>query len=138
MASVFNSYPTLWMLYLVLSFIVLISGWFGTRWLPRTFQWVLVGMVAGLCWMPWSFHETATVTDDSFSGVAPAIIVALIDVMRHRTGTALLVVVLAAIIGGAAGMLIGTWRARRTKEGDQHKGESAQHETRQERREPTL
>lgn len=138
MASVFNSYPTLWMFYLVLSFIVLITGGFSTRWLPCTLRWVLIGMVAGLCWMPWSFHETATVTDDSFSGVAPAIIVALMDVMRHRTGMALLVVVLAAIIGGAAGMLIGTWRARHTNDSNSSRGEPAQSEAGRERREPTL
>lgn len=88
--------------------------------------------------MPWSFHETATVTDDSFSGVAPAIIVALMDVMRHRTGMALLVVVLAAIIGGAAGMLIGTWRARHTNDSNSSRGEPAQSEAGRERREPTL
>ena len=140
MASVLNSLPTLWMFYLVLSLIVLISGWFGTRWLPRTLQWVAVGMVAGVCWMPWSFHETATVTDGSFSGVAPAIIVTLMDVMRHRTGAALLVVVLAAVIGGAVGVLFGAWRARRAQDGDdrdQH-GSAATNARRHERREPTL
>ncbi|WP_414500853.1 MULTISPECIES: hypothetical protein [unclassified Zymobacter] len=139
MASVLNSLPTLWMLYLVLSLIVLIMGWLGTRWLPRTLQWVLVGIVAGVCWMPWSFHETATVTDDSFSGVAPAIIVAMMDVMRHRASTALLVVLLAAIIGGAVGVLFGAWRARRASGDDQSSGGSTQAEPqRRERREPTL
>ncbi|BBG29428.1 hypothetical protein [Zymobacter palmae] len=139
MASVLNSLPTLWMLYLVLSLIVLIMGWLGTRWLPRTLQWVLVGIVAGVCWMPWSFHETATVTDDSFSGVAPAVIVAMMDVMRHRASTALLVVLLAAIIGGAVGVLFGAWRARHASGDDQDSSGSAHAEPqRRERREPTL
>lgn len=138
MASVFNSLPTLWMLYLVLSLIVLVMGWFGTRWLPRTLQWVLIGIVAGVCWMPWGFHETATVTDDSFSGVAPAVIVAMMDVMRHRASTALLVVLLAAIIGGAAGVLLGAWRSRRSHDGDQDDKGAPAAPTRRERREPTL
>ena len=142
MASVLNSLPTLWMFYLVLSLIVLITGWFGTRWLPRTLQWVAVGMVAGICWMPWSFHETATVTDGSFSGVAPAIIVTLMDIMRHRTGMALLVVVLAAAIGGAVGVLFGAWRARRSQgsddQGQRQRGSTPTETRRHERREPTL
>lgn len=137
-----NSLPTLWMLYLVLSLIVLVMGWFGTRWLPRTIQWALIGMVAGVCWMPWSFHETASVTEGSFSGTAPAIIIAMMDVMRHRTGTALLVVLLAVIIGGAVGVLLGAWRSRQVQGDNQSKSqnkaapESAR--SSHERREPTL
>lgn len=140
MASMLNSLPTLWMLYFVLSIIVLITGWLGTRWLPSIVRWALVGMVAGLCWMPWSFHESATVTEGSYSGTAPAIIVAMMDVMRHRTGSALLAVLLAAIIGGAVGVLFASWRARRadtSHHDDTPAAEKGAH-GKSERREPTL
>lgn len=139
MASMLNSLPTLWMLYLVLSLIVLITGWFSTRWLPNLVQWTLVGMVAGLCWMPWSFHESATVTEGSYSGTAPAIIVAMMDVMRHRAGSALLAVLLAAVIGGAVGVLFASWRARHVKAShrDDTPAEKRAHGE-SERREPTL
>lgn len=138
MASMLNSLPTLWMLYLILSLIVLVMGWLGTRWLPRTLQWALVGMVAGLCWMPWSFHEAASVSDGSFSGSAPAVVIALMDVMRHRTGAALLVVLLAVLIGGAVGVLFGTWRVRHSQRDDKHHAALKATHPAQGRRDPTL
>ena len=138
---VFDSLPILWMQYLAVSLIVLVTGWFGTRWLPKALQGTLVGMVAGLCWMPWGFYETATATDDSFGGVAPAIIIAAVDVLRHRMGSALLVTVLAAGIGAAVGWLFGSWYASRSMLKRRHASSSGERPTsssRYERREPTL
>lgn len=136
-----DSLPILWMQYFALSFIVLVTGAFGTRWLPKTLQWTLVGLVAGICWMPWSFHETATATQDSFGGMAPAIIIAVIDVLRHRIGSALLVTLLAGVIGAVLGMLIGARRAARHMPVDHDDGASrstVSRAGRSERREPTL
>lgn len=98
-----NSLPELWLYYAILSLVVLGAGYFAVSFLPRTPRWMLVGLVAGAIWMPWFFTSPATTDVSSYSGIAPAIIIAALGVLGKQLST--------AIIGVIIGALVGAWVA---------------------------
>lgn len=101
-----NSLPQLWLYYAVLSLVVLGAGYFAIGFVPRILRWTIVGLVAGAIWMPWYFSSPATVDIESYSGIAPAIIVAALGVLAGQLKGALVGVVIGAVAGGGIACLL--------------------------------
>ncbi|MGJ8517716.1 hypothetical protein [Carnimonas bestiolae] len=95
-----NSLPQLWLYYAVLSLVVLGAGYFAIGFLPRILRWTIVGLVAGAIWMPWYFSSPASVDIESYSGIAPAIIVMALGLLAGHLKSALIGVVIGAVVGG--------------------------------------
>lgn len=119
-----DSLPQLWLSYAVLSLVVLVTGYFAVRLLPRLPRLVLVGIVAGLLWMVAPFTLPLTDPGQTYSGLAPAIVVLAVGFLQHDGGqmaTALPLLLVGAVIGAVLGVL--GWRLlRRRGDDDAPKG----------------
>lgn len=116
-----DSIPLLWLSYVALSLVVLVTGYLAIRWLPRLPRFVITGMVAGMLWMPAGF-TIPVLEDEVYNGLAPAIVVAAVAVLQNAWGdfgAALPLLLLGLGLGVGAGVLLWGW-LRRRNEPDSH------------------
>lgn len=107
-----NSLPQLWLIYGLLSLVVLVTGHLGIRFLPRLPRWVITGVVAGIIWMPASYSLTTLDQAEAHTGLAPAVVVTAVAVLQGK-GFSLAALLL--VVGAALGALLGlgVWRLLR-------------------------
>ena len=134
-----NSLPQLWLIYALLSLVVLVTGHLGIRFLPRLPRWIVTGVVAGIIWMPASYALPTLEQAESHSGIAPAIVVAAVAMLQGKGGAmvgALLLLVVGMVLGALLGF--GVWHLGRrpaaTKTTDVKQPEASNHE----RQEPVI
>lgn len=114
-----DSLPQLWLSYGVLSLIVLVTGYLGVRLLPLLPRLLLVGAVAGVLWMVAPFSLPLLQPGETYSGLAPAIVVMAVGAVQHDGGQvagALPLLLIGAAIGAALGL--GAWRLLRRRHDD--------------------
>lgn len=110
-----DSMALLWLTYIVLSLVVLGSGYLGLAFLPRLPRLVITWMVAGVMWMPSRFRLPLLEEGEFYTGFAPAVMVAGVALLERNTAAmvpAAILVAVGALAGGAAGVAI-WWRGRR-------------------------
>lgn len=103
-----DSMPLLWLSYVALSLVVLVTGYLAIRWLPRLPRFVVTGMVAGMLWMPAGF-TLPVLEDQVYEGLAPAVVVVGVAVLQFAWGdlaAALPLLLLGIGLGAGAGVLI--------------------------------
>ena len=122
-----DSMPLLWLSYLGLSLIVLVSGYLGLAFLPRWLRLPITLLVAGMLWMPMRFHLPLIEEGEFYTGLAPAVVVATVALL-DKNGAAFLsaglLVVAGALLGLALGIL-GAWRRQKRNASEQDAGEGA-------------
>ncbi|WP_168013533.1 hypothetical protein [Halomonas salinarum] len=101
-----NSLPQLWLIYALLSLVVLVTGHLGIRFLPRLPRWIVTGVVAGIIWMPASYALPTLEQAEPHSGIAPAIVVAAVAMLQGKGG-AMLGASLLLVVGMVLGALLG-------------------------------
>jgi|SRR5690554_647640 len=110
-----DSMSQLWLTYIGLSLIVLVSGYLGLAFLPRLLRLPITLLVAGMLWMPTRFHLPLIEEGEFYTGLAPAIVVSTVALL-DKNGSVLLsaglLVVAGALLGLALGIL-GVWRGKR-------------------------
>ncbi|KFF47578.1 hypothetical protein GY26_19540 [Gammaproteobacteria bacterium MFB021] len=114
-----DSLPQLWLSYAALSCVVLVTGYLGVRLLPLLPRLALVGVVAGALWMVAPFTLPLAQPGETYSGLAPAIVVMAVGVLQHDGGQvfgALPLLLLGAALGAGVGVL--AWRKLRYRGGD--------------------
>ncbi|NWO54772.1 hypothetical protein [Chromohalobacter israelensis] len=141
-----DSLPQLWLSYLVLSLLVLVTGYLGVGFLPRLPRWVVTGVVAGMLWAVAPFTSPLLEEGEHYSGLAPAVVVTAVGVLQGGGGqlavaTPLLLIGMA--LGGVLGALLWVWRRRRDNGdsgGTSHGGgrEASRGDDAPQRREPVL
>lgn len=137
-----DSMPLLWLSYVALSLVVLVTGYLAIRWLPRLPRFIVTGVVAGLIWMPCSFTLPLLDADAAYHGMAPAVVVAGIAFLQGdgaALGSAVAWLLLGAALGAALAVL-GWWglgrRASQEGNDDDAGGDREQPPAR--RREPVI
>jgi NhaP-type Na+/H+ or K+/H+ antiporter len=111
-----DSMALLWLTYIVLSLVVLGSGYLGLAFLPRLPRLIITWMVAGVMWMPSRFRLPLLEEGEFYTGFAPAVMVAGVALLEGNTGSmvpAAVLVVIGALAGCAVGVAI-WWRGRRS------------------------
>ncbi|WP_217267789.1 MULTISPECIES: hypothetical protein [Halomonadaceae] len=112
-----DSMPLLWLIYALLSLVVLATGYMGVRFLPLLPRLALVGAVAGILWMPIRFRLPLVEEGEFYTGLAPAVLVGAISFLQ-RDGAmlsgAVALLLVAVTLGTAAG--IGLWWLLRGRE----------------------
>ncbi|GAB2794300.1 hypothetical protein GCM10027040_20700 [Halomonas shantousis] len=117
-----DSLPLLWLSYVVLSLVVLLTGYLGIRFLPRLPRLIVTGLVAGMLWAPAPFSIVVVDAEQSYSGVAPAVVVTAVGVLQHDTAqisVALPLLLVGMGVGAVAGVLLWVWRRRRDAHDDE-------------------
>ncbi|MDT8878572.1 hypothetical protein RSO68_03705 [Halomonas saccharevitans] len=117
-----DSMPLLWLVYVVLSLVVLLTGYLGLGFLPRLPRLVITWAVAGVMWTPSHFRLPLLEEGEFYSGFAPAVMVAAVAFLENNRET-FLPVALLVVVGAGVGALLGLllwWRGRhrRTHEHD--------------------
>ncbi|GED21788.1 hypothetical protein [Halomonas halmophila] len=136
-----DSMPLLWLIYAVLSLVVLGTGYMGLAFLPRLPRLVITWMVAGIMWVPSSFSTPINDQGDIYTGVAPAVVVAGLAFLEGDTagmGSSLLLVAVAAVIGGLLGVLLWRRKGGKAQRGAAAKGRQDDQQDGQARREPVV
>ncbi|WP_431023753.1 hypothetical protein [Halomonas sp. H5] len=108
-----DSMPLLWLVYVLLSLVVLVTGYLGIRFLPRLPRLVITAVVAGIIWMPARF-SLPLLEEELHTGVAPAIMVAAVAFLQGEGGTlvgALMMLSVGVALGAVVGVLL--WRLGR-------------------------
>ncbi|WP_192037170.1 hypothetical protein [Halomonas sp. YLGW01] len=134
-----NSLPQLWLIYGLLSLVVLVTGHLGIRFLPRLPRWVVTGLVAGIIWMPASYALPTLDQAEPHSGIAPAVVVTAVAVLQGKGGAmagAALLLAIGAALGAALGLMI--WRLGRRPAAPQARGAEQPTTSSHERREPVI
>lgn len=109
-----DSMPLLWLVYVVLSLVVLFTGYLGLGFLPRLPRLVITWAVAGVMWTPSHFRLPLLDEGEFYSGFAPAVMVAAVAFLENNRETFLPVALLVAV-GAGVGALLGLllwWRGR--------------------------
>lgn len=110
-----DSMALLWLTYIVLSLVVLGSGYLGLAFLPRLPRLIITWMVAGVMWMPSRFRLPLLEEGEYYTGFAPAVMVAGVAMLERNAASmvpAAILVMVGALAGGAAGVAV-WWRGRR-------------------------
>ncbi|HSP57662.1 MAG TPA: hypothetical protein VLO12_05140 [Halomonas sp.] len=110
-----DSMALLWLTYIVLSLVVLGSGYLGLAFLPRLPRLIITWTVAGVMWMPSRFRLPLLEEGEFYTGFAPAVMVAGVALLERNTASlmpAAILVLVGALAGGAAGVAL-WWRGRR-------------------------
>lgn len=105
-----DSMPLLWLVYGLLSLVVLVTGYLGIRFLPRLPRCLVTGVVAGLIWIPGRFSLPIS-ESETYTGMAPAIMVAAVAFLQEEGGafgSASLMLLMGAALGVALGVVL--WR----------------------------
>lgn len=109
-----DSMPLLWLVYVVLSLVVLLTGYLGLGFLPRLPRLVITWAVAGVMWTPSHFRLPLLDEGEFYSGFAPAVMVAAVAFLDNNREIFLPVALLVAV-GAGVGALLGLllwWRGR--------------------------
>ncbi|MEQ6887991.1 hypothetical protein ABE957_04790 [Halomonas sp. CS7] len=115
-----DSMPLLWLVYVVLSLVVLLTGYLGLGFLPRLPRLVITWAVAGVMWTPSHFRLPLLEEGEFYSGFAPAVMVAAVAFLEQNRET-FLPVALLVIVGAGVGALLGLllwWRGRHRRTHD--------------------
>ncbi len=134
-----NSLPQLWLIYGLLSLVVLVTGHLGIRFLPRLPRWVVTGVVAGIIWMPASYALPTLDQAEPHSGIAPAIVVAAVAMLQGKGGAmagASLLLIVGAALGAALGLAM--WRLWRRPSTPASRDAEPSQVSSHERREPVI
>lgn len=134
-----NSLPQLWLIYGLLSLVVLVTGHLAIRFLPRLPRWVVTGLVAGIIWMPASYALPTLDQAEPHSGIAPAVVVAAVAVLQGKGGAmagAALMLVIGAALGAALGLAV--WRLWRRPSAPTSRDAEPPEASSHERREPVI
>ncbi len=109
-----DSMTLLWLVYGVLSLVVLLTGYLGLAFLPRLVRLPITWLVAGVMWVPMRFRMPLLEEGEFYTGLAPAVVVALVGLLERDSGLMLPAMMLTAA-GAAAGVAFGlllAWRSR--------------------------
>ncbi|MFC3283420.1 hypothetical protein [Litchfieldella rifensis] len=124
-----DSIPLLWLTYVLLSLVVLVTGYLGIRFLPFLPRLVITGMVAGSLWMPARFSLPLLEEGEFYTGLAPAVVVAGVSFLQHEGGafaSAMTFLLVGVAIGAATGVALWVlWRRRGDNDGNGAKKERA-------------
>ncbi|GGX82785.1 hypothetical protein GCM10007160_07810 [Litchfieldella qijiaojingensis] len=122
-----DSIPLLWLIYVLLSLVVLATGYLGIRFLPLLPRLMVTGVVAGSLWMPAHFSLPLLEEGEFYTGLAPAVVVAGVAFLQHDGGAfamAMTLLAIAMVIGAAAGGAL-WWLWRHRGESDESNEERA-------------
>ncbi|MCA1770084.1 MAG: hypothetical protein LC652_09130 [Halomonas sp.] len=109
-----DSMTLLWLVYVVLSLVVLLTGYLGLAFLPRLLRLPITWLVAGVMWVPTRFRMPLLEEGEFYTGLAPAVVVTLVGFLEGDNGLMLPAMMLTAA-GAAAGVAFGlllAWRGR--------------------------
>lgn len=104
-----DSMPLLWLTYILLSLVVLATGYLGIRFLPLLLRLVITGVVAGVLWMPARFSLPLLEEGEFYTGLAPAVVVAGVSFLQRDGGafaSAMMFLVAGIIMGAATGIAL--------------------------------
>lgn len=111
-----DSMPLLWLIYVLLSLVVLGTGYMAIRFLPLLPRLVITGVVAGGLWMPARFSLPLLEEGEFHTGLAPAVVVAGIAFLQRNGsafGSSMMLLAVAMVIGAATGATLWwLWRRR--------------------------
>ncbi|MFC2991445.1 hypothetical protein [Halomonas tibetensis] len=109
-----DSMTLLWLVYVVLSLVVLLTGYLGLAFLPRLLRLPITWLVAGVMWVPTRFRMPLLEEGEFYTGLAPAVVVALVGFLEGDNGLMLPAMMLTAAgaAGGVAFGLLLAWRGR--------------------------
>ncbi len=109
-----DSMSLLWLVYIVLSLVVLLTGYLGLAFLPRLPRLVMTWLVAGVMWVPAHFRLPLLEEGEFYAGFAPAVMVAAVSFLEGN-GAALMPSAGLVAVGAGLGCLVGLllwWRGR--------------------------
>ncbi|SEK90071.1 hypothetical protein [Halomonas daqiaonensis] len=109
-----DSITLLWLVYVVLSLVVLLTGYLGLAFLPRLPRLVITWLVAGVMWTPAHFRLPLLEEGEFYSGFAPAVVVAAVALLED-SGATLGPAAVLVMVGAGLGFLVGLllwWRGR--------------------------
>jgi len=121
-----DSMTLLWLTYLGLSLVVLLTGYLGLAFLPRLLRLPITWAVAGVMWLPMRFHLPLVEEGEFYTGLAPAVVVAGVAFLENNAEGLLssgLLVAVGAGLGVALGLL--QWWAFRP-DNDEASGEKGE------------
>ncbi|KAA0011358.1 hypothetical protein F0A17_14750 [Billgrantia pellis] len=107
-----DSMSLLWLTYLGLSLVVLLSGYLALSFLPRMLRLPITWAVAGILWIPTRFRLPLVEEGEFYIGLAPAVVVASVAFLERNASTLLssgLLVAAGAGLGVALGLLQWWW-----------------------------
>lgn len=140
-----DSLPQLWLSYLVLSLLVLVTGYLGVGFLPRLPRWVVTGVVAGMLWAVAPFTAPLAEKGEHYAGLAPAVVVTAVGALQgdgNQLAVATPLLLIGMALGGVLGALLWFWRRRRDTDGDDAprsgRREASRGDDASQRREPVL
>ncbi|RCV87819.1 hypothetical protein [Billgrantia montanilacus] len=111
-----DSMSLLWLTYLGLSLVILVTGYLGLAFLPRLLRLPLTWAVAGILWVPTRFRLPLVEEDEFYTGMAPAVVVATVAFLE-RNATAMMSSALLVVAGAGLGIAVGLlqwWMLRPT------------------------
>ena len=109
-----DSMSLLWLTYLGLSLVILVTGYLGLAFLPRMLRLPLTWAVAGMLWVPTRFRLPLVEEGEFYTGMAPAVVVASVAFLE-RNGAAMMSSTLLVAAGAGLGIALGLlqWRMLR-------------------------
>jgi hypothetical protein len=111
-----DSMSLLWLTYLGLSLVILVTGYLGLAFLPRLLRLPLTWAVAGILWVPTRFRLPLVEEGEFYTGMAPAVVVATVAFLE-RNATAMMSSALLVAAGAGLGIAVGLlqwWMLRPT------------------------
>ena len=137
-----DSQPLLWLTYLGLSLVVLVTGYLAIGFMARLPRWVVTGLVAGALLTPCMFSIPGPSEQLGYSGWAPALIVFVVGILQHdgsQVSGAGLVMVIGMAVGLALALLLARrFSASRSDDDNDRPTPRRTAETAPARREPTV
>ncbi|RDB43722.1 hypothetical protein DU490_06000 [Halomonas sp. DQ26W] len=101
-----DSMSLLWLTYLGLSLVILVTGYLGLAFLPRLLRLPLVWAVAGILWVPTRFRLPLVEEGEFYTGLAPAVVVATVALLE-RNAAAMMSSALLVAAGAGLGIAVG-------------------------------
>ena len=101
-----DSMSLLWLTYLGLSLVILVTGYLGLAFLPRVLRLPLTWAVAGILWVPTRFRLPLVEEGEFYTGMAPAVVVAAVAFLE-RNGSVLMSSALLVAAGTGLGVALG-------------------------------
>lgn len=109
-----ESMSLLWLVYGFLSLVVLLTGYLGLAFLPRLLRLTVTWLVAGVMWTPTRFQMPLLEEGEFYTGLAPAVVVALVGFLE-RSSEVMMPALMLTLVGATAGVAFGLllwWRGR--------------------------
>ncbi len=123
-----DSMSLLWLTYLGLSLVILVTGYLGLAFLPRMLRLPITWAVAGLLWMPTRFRLPLIEEGEFYTGMAPAVVVATVAFLERNASVLMsssLLVAAGALLGMAVGILQ-VWLLRSRDEPEENAAKGGQ------------